>query len=167
MPSDVGRSKSGAFKYLKDRISKRIQGWLEKLLSAGGKDVLIKSVVQAIPIFSMACFKLPRGLCQYINALVRKSWWGSKEGERKPSWVSWKEMCKPKHMGGLGFRDIEVINLALLARQGWRMLHQLDSLSGRVLKARYFANVDMLHAEIGTAPSQVWRALHEGIQVLK
>jgi hypothetical protein len=74
MPTDVGRSRNGAFKYLKDRIWKRIQGWIEKLLLAGGKDVLIKLVAQAIPIFSMACFKLPRGLCLHINALIRKFW---------------------------------------------------------------------------------------------
>jgi hypothetical protein len=63
MPSDVGHSRGGAFKYIKDRIWSKIQGWLEKLLSAMGKDVLIKSVAQALPIFSMACFLLPRGLC--------------------------------------------------------------------------------------------------------
>jgi hypothetical protein len=74
MPTDVGRSRNGAFKYLKDRIWERIQGWIEKLLLAGGKDVLIKLVAQAIPIFSMACFKLPRGLCLHINALIRKFW---------------------------------------------------------------------------------------------
>jgi hypothetical protein len=45
MPSDVGRLRSGAFKYLKDRVWKRIQGWLEKLLSVGGKDILKNSVV--------------------------------------------------------------------------------------------------------------------------
>jgi hypothetical protein len=44
MPSDVGRSINGAFKYLKDRIWKRIHGWIEQCLSAGGKDVLIKLV---------------------------------------------------------------------------------------------------------------------------
>jgi hypothetical protein len=71
MPSSVGRSTNGAFKYLKDRIWKWIQEWLEQCLSAGGKDVLIKLVVQAIPTFSMSCFKLPRGLCQHINAMIR------------------------------------------------------------------------------------------------
>jgi hypothetical protein len=106
---------------------------LEHVLSAGGKDVLIKSVAQAIPIFSMACFCLPRGLCQHINSLLRKFWWGSQDRERKTCWVSWQEMCKPKHMGGLGFRDIELFNLTLMARQGWRMLQNPDSLSARVL----------------------------------
>jgi hypothetical protein len=50
MPLDVGRSNNGAFKYLKDKIWRRVQGWLEKLLSAGGKDILIKSVAQAIDL---------------------------------------------------------------------------------------------------------------------
>ena len=44
MPTDVGTSSNGAFKYLKDRIWKRVQGWLEQALSAGGKEVLIKAV---------------------------------------------------------------------------------------------------------------------------
>jgi hypothetical protein len=88
MPLDVGRAKDGAFKYLKDKVWSRIQGWLEKLFLAGGKDILIKSVSQAISIFSMACFRLPIGLCLHINSMLRKFWWSSKEGERKPSWVS-------------------------------------------------------------------------------
>jgi hypothetical protein len=61
MPSDVGRSSNGAFKYLKDRIWKRVQGWLEHTVS----------VAQAVPTYSMACFLLPRGLCHHINGLLR------------------------------------------------------------------------------------------------
>jgi hypothetical protein len=44
MPSDVGRSRNGVFKYLKDWIWQKIQGWLEQILASGGKEVLIKSV---------------------------------------------------------------------------------------------------------------------------
>jgi hypothetical protein len=72
MHFDIGRSTNGAFKYLKDRIWKKIQGWLEQTLASGGKEVLIKSVAVAIPTFSMSCFRLPRGLCQATNAMLRK-----------------------------------------------------------------------------------------------
>jgi hypothetical protein len=73
--------------------------------------------------------------------MLRKFWWGSKDGERKPSWVSWKEMCKPKNLGGLGFRDIELFNLALLARQGCRLLQNPGSLSARILKGKVLSKL--------------------------
>jgi hypothetical protein len=167
MPSDVGRSKSGAFKYLKDSIWKKIQGWLEQLLAVGGKEVLIKLVAQAIPTFSMSCFRLPRGLCQAINSMLRKFWWGCKEGKRKTAWVLWETMCTPKYAGGLGFRDIELFNLAMLARQAWRILLNQNSLSARILKAVYYPNDEFLDAALGLSPSQIWRALVEGRDVMK
>jgi hypothetical protein len=167
MPSDVGRSKNGAFKYLKDRIWKHIQEWLEQLLASGGKEVLIKAVAQAIPIFSMSCFKLPRGLCLAINSMLRSFWWGSKNGSRKTCWVSWETMCSPKFSGGLGFRDIELFNLAMLAKQAWRILQNPNTLSARILKAVYFPSTDFLDAGVGHAPSQVWRALVEGRDAMR
>ena len=112
-----------------------------KMLICRGKEVLIKSVAQAIPVYSMSCFKLPRGLCENLNMLIRKFWWGSKEGKRKPSWVSWSTMTQPKYCGGLGFRDIELFNLALLARQALRIVMDPESLSARTLKAKYFPRV--------------------------
>jgi hypothetical protein len=103
----------------------------------------------------MALFKLPRGLYQHITSLIRKFWWGSKKGERKTAWVSWDDMSMPKYKGGMGFRDIELFNLALLARQVWRILVESNSLSARILKAVYFPPSDILHASLGRSPSQI------------
>ena len=72
MPTDVGHSKNGTFKYLCDRVWEKIKGWVEKLLSAAGKEILIKSVAQAIPVFSISCFRLPRGLCESITLIIRQ-----------------------------------------------------------------------------------------------
>jgi hypothetical protein len=76
-------------------------------------------------------------------------------------------MTQPKFAGGLGFRDIELFNLALLARQAWRILQVPDSLSARVLKAVYFSNGDIILAELGSHPSRIWRSILEARDALK
>ena len=53
LPSLVGRNKKASFNYIKERIWRKIQGWKEKLLSQVGRDILIKTVVQAIPIVKL------------------------------------------------------------------------------------------------------------------
>ena len=70
MPTDVGSCKNGTFKFLKDRLWSKVKSWMEKLLPSGGKEVLIKA--QAVLVYSMPCFKLPHGLCEHINTLIRK-----------------------------------------------------------------------------------------------
>ena len=167
LPTEVGRTTNGAFKFLKDRVWNKVQGWIEQTLSAGRKEALIKSVAQAIPTYTMGCFRLPRGLCDHINSLLRKFWWGSKRGERKTSWVAWGKIVQPKYMGGLGFRDIEMFNLALLARQAWRLLTKPQSICSQILKAVYFPSSELLNASVGNNPSKTWRAICDGIDVLK
>lgn len=136
-------------------------------MASSGKEILIKAVAQAIPTYSMACFILPRGLCNHINTMIRRFYWGSRDGKRRTAWVSWDELTMPKYMGGLGFRDTELFNLAMLAKQGWRVLREPDSLCAKILKAVYFPSVDILDAELGSHPSQVWRAVHAGLSMLK
>lgn len=139
-------------------------GW--KLLSYAGKEVLIKAVAQAIPVYSMACFRLPRGVCENITSIIRQFWWGSKRGRRKPCWVSWDVCTKPKYLGGLGFRDMELFNLSLLARQAWRLIQEPTTLSARILKAVYLPTESFLEASLGSHPSQIWRAVLDGKNIL-
>ena len=72
-----------------------------------------------------------------------------------------------KVSGGLGFRDTEIFNLAMLAKQGWRLLQEPDALSARILRAVYYPDGDVLTAELGSHTSQVWRAISAGLSVLK
>ena len=68
-------------------------------------------------------------------------------------------MCTPKEKGGLGFKDLKVFNLALLAKQGWRLQMNSRSLVHRVFKARYFPNTDFLHAELVIKLSFAWQSI--------
>ncbi|XP_023914218.1 uncharacterized protein LOC112025766 [Quercus suber] len=76
LPSFIGRSKTQVFAILKERIGQKLAGWKGKLLSLGGKEILIKAVAQAIPTYTMGCFLLPQSLCEEIESMMRNFWWG-------------------------------------------------------------------------------------------
>ena len=56
LPAIIGKSRVIAFGSIKGRIWERINGWKENFLSQGGKEVLLKAVVQAIPTYTMSVF---------------------------------------------------------------------------------------------------------------
>lgn len=81
-------------------------------------------------------------------------------------WVAWEKMCTPKAKGGMGFKDLKVFNLTLLAKQGWRILSNPNSLSHKVLKAKYFAESNFMEAQLGHKPSYTWRSLMAAKEVI-
>lgn len=99
LPVLVGREKKRSFIYLKKRVWKKLQGWKEKLLSIAGREVLIKVVIQAIPTYTMSCFKFPKGLIKELEVLIKKFWWGYNDDTRKVHWVSQERLRETKEMG--------------------------------------------------------------------
>ena len=98
--------------------------------------------------------------------MINNFWWGQKVNERKISYVAWDKMCNPKAIGGMGFRDLKAFKLALLAKQGWRLLLNTSSLLHQVFKAKYFADMSFLDAQLGKKPSFAWRSIMVAKNVL-
>ena len=76
-------------------------------------------------------------------------------------------MCTTKTEGGMGFRDFEAFNQALLAKQAWRILQCPSSLCARVLKARYFKDGSIMNATCPSAASYTFRSILFGRDLLK
>jgi hypothetical protein len=74
----------------------------------------------------------------------------------------------PKSQGGMGCRDIRKFNLAMLGKQGWRLMTNHSSLCARVLKGKYFPNGDFLIAtKKKKNVSHTWHAILMGRSVLE
>nr|KYP64365.1 hypothetical protein KK1_018961 [Cajanus cajan] len=59
LPSMIGRNKNDVFRYIKEKIWKKLQSWSHKSLSKAGKETLIKTVLQALPSYAMSVFMIP------------------------------------------------------------------------------------------------------------
>jgi len=70
LPALVGTDQSDCFRHLIDRVVNRISGWREKTLSLGGKETLIKSITQAVPVYAMMVFRIPKNICKGITSAI-------------------------------------------------------------------------------------------------
>jgi hypothetical protein len=82
-------------------------------------------------------------------------------------WKAWEHLSKPKSEGGLGFKDIEAFNIAMLGKQLWRIITNTDSLFGRIYKSRYFSKSDPLQGHLGSKPSFAWKSIHAAQDLLR
>ena len=167
LQSFVGRKKKQCFDFIEEKVWKKLQGCEEKILSQVGREVLIKAVLQATLTYSMNCFKLPLGLCNDPESLIRRFWWGQKGGRRKIHWLKWDELCKPKKEGGMEFKDLTLFSDALLAKQAWRLLRNKDSLFYKVFKSKFFPHCSNLEDKENSRGSYAWRSILKGRDVLK
>ena len=166
LPSLVGRAKKKSFSLIKERIWKKLKGWKEKLLSQAGREILVKAFIQAIPTYTMSCFKLLKGLINEIEALIRKFWWGYRGDQRKIHWIAWDKMCKPKGEGGMGFRELGKFNDSLLAKQIWRLTNNEEGLFHKVFKEKFFPNCSIMECENLNKGSYAWRSIIKAKHVI-
>ncbi|GKU89304.1 hypothetical protein SLEP1_g3458 [Rubroshorea leprosula] len=84
------------------------------------------------------------------------------QDEKKVCWVGWDRLTQSKHDGGMGFKDLHCFNIAMLARQAWRILQNPNALWVRVLKSLYFPNSSFFDARKGSHPSWAWSSILHG-----
>ena len=152
---------------MKQRIKNKLDSWYNKFLSQAGKEVLLKAVVTALPTYAMSCFLLPKGLLKEITSYMTNFWWASVKDKHKIPWIGWNKITKSKRDGGLGMRNMESFNIALLAKQGWRLMKYPQSLLARVFKAKYYRHSSFLQAESYTTSSYGWRSIIQAQKLLK
>lgn len=167
LPELFGRRKRDLFESIVTRIKKKAASWATKRLSSAGKLIMLKSVLTAIPSYSMSCFLLPVGLCKRIQSALTRFFWDSKQEKKGMAWVAWDSLTQPKDNGGLGIREIQSFNEALLAKLSWRLINHPTNLLSRMLLSKYCRNRSFMEVSPKVSSSHGWKGILVGRDLLK
>ena len=117
-------------------------GWRGKLLSPGGRLVLVKAVLSAIPTYIMSAFQMPAGVWRRIENAMRSFFWRGADPGSGGALVAWSSVCRPFADGGLGIHHLQHANSALLCKWFARVMQPSDDLISHLLRESYGSTLD-------------------------
>ncbi|CAA7062301.1 unnamed protein product [Microthlaspi erraticum] len=88
LPEHFGRRKKDLFSQIVDRVKQKAQSWSTRRLSPAGKLTMLKSVLAAMPTYTMTCFKFPVSLTKRIQSALTRFWWDGNDETKKMCWIS-------------------------------------------------------------------------------
>lgn len=119
------------------KIARRLDGWKGGFLSKGGRLTLISAVLDALPTYFMSIFRLPVGVANLAEKLMRDFFWRRMNDGSSWAQVAWEQVIRPKKVGGLGVGNLITRNRALMCKWHWRFQEEPDSLWVHIIKSIY------------------------------
>jgi hypothetical protein len=141
LPVGANPRKMSTWEPMLNVIRGRLGAWGNKYVSLGGRIVLINAVLNAIPTFYLSYLKLPKKVWKELVKIQRVFLWAGLSKHSKTCWVKWDMICRPKKEGGLGVRDLRLVNISLLAKWRWKLLTRDNDVWKDVVVARYGLDV--------------------------
>ncbi|KAJ6823958.1 uncharacterized protein M6B38_128365 [Iris pallida] len=158
-PMAYGRRRSNLFTPLIDKINCRIKGWHNNTMSPGGRLILLRHVLGAIPMYILAACNPPKNVLRVIEKLFVSFFWG--HGYGRMIWASWQSMAKSVVEGGMGLRRIPEVIYAFSVKLWWRLRSQ-RSLWIDFFKGKHFARRHPTTVEANCKASHVWLRILRG-----
>lgn len=114
------------------RVQKKLDRWKRFNFSHGGRATLCKLVLSNLPIYYVFVSYAIKG---HLHWVLKDFFWEGNKGSRINHLAKWDLVSRSLMDGGLGFDDIKVWNVALLAKWGWRYFYEANSLWHMVINS--------------------------------
>ncbi|WVZ61936.1 LOW QUALITY PROTEIN: hypothetical protein U9M48_011741 [Paspalum notatum var. saurae] len=99
LPMHYRKLRNSEWKHLEERFEKRLSGWKGKLLSVGGRLVLINSVLSSLPMFMLSFFAIPKGVLRKLEYFRSRFFWQNDQHKKKYHLIKWDQIRQPKEQG--------------------------------------------------------------------
>ena len=143
---------------LHEKLEKHLDGWKDKSSSIGGRYVLIQSALCGVPIYHMSMYLLPDTNIEKMSKVIRKFFWQGNATKKKYYMVKWNLITKPKRKGGLGLKNMKLLNVSLLCKWWWR-LESEEGLWQEVVKKKYGIEHGIWRIARRQNDSAIWKDL--------
>jgi hypothetical protein len=104
------------------KIGGRLHGWKRNFMSYARRELLVKSVLTAMPTYFMTVFKMPKWTHSKIDKYRRSFLWRGEDPKKVNGGhclVNWQTCLRHKRWGGLGIKDLDKFSRALRMRWLW------------------------------------------------
>ncbi|KAH9673090.1 reverse transcriptase domain-containing protein [Citrus sinensis] len=143
-----------------ENVERKLNGWSAKHLSLAGRVTLTQTVLQALSIFSMQTTRLPTAIITKLKHQCRRFIWSGNSEVQKIHLINWAEVCRSKLSGGLGLKNLTIMNEALLMKLGWSLLVNSNSYWAQVLCSKYGFDPTTMSTSLPTKyGSYLWKAI--------
>ena len=111
--------------------------WKIQSISKGERITLIRSTLVSMLIYLMSLMHMPRIVKLRLKKIQMDFLWGEGALEKRPHLVKWAIVCLDKKKGGLGVRNLSILNRALLCKWSWRYAVERESLWKLVISRKF------------------------------
>ena len=158
LPMHTRKLSNKDWQTIENRIEKKLSGWKGKLLSVGGRLVLLNSVLSSLPMFMMSFFELPKGVLEKIDCFRSRFYWQNDQHKRKYRLAKWEILCQPKGQGGLGIHNLDLQNKCLLSKWLFKLLNE-DGMWQELLRNKYIKDKILGGCTKKPTDSHFWKGL--------
>eukprot|EP00253_Pinus_taeda_P026927 PITA_26927 len=164
--------KHSSWTSLLEKLEAKLSLWTHRSLNMASRLILIKAVLQSMPLYLFSILAAPKWVLKAIKKLQRNFLWGSTGPNRKWALVKWEKACLPKMGGGIGLRDSEHSNKIMGDKLWWKWLTYPDTQWAQIWTAKYANNLPLVERKgasdiLPHGPEEVHIALAEELKKRK
>lgn len=139
-PMIASSIKHSAWRRLLEKIKQRLNRWTYRSLNIASRVVLIKAVLQAMPLYLFSILAAPKWFLKRLRDLQRGFLWGKTSSNHKWALIKWNTICTSKEKGGIGLRDPNHSNAIMSAKIWWQWLSSPGKPWAIIRNAKYANN---------------------------